>query len=196
MLQIARLIGSLVVLAPAVMVSDVLPFEARPVVVRATVDRQAYCSGDVESFSVHLYFTVAVNNVSAAEVGFPSDMSVWTVKVAKSIESARAGTFMYELTWTRMHQSDAPGPGKTVWVKPGSTAQFKTSYGLVARYHAAADIPSTLVAGSYALVLVFAPDVEPRGGSSDPRVLTRFTSAPVVLNVPRDVKVKDCGSGK
>lgn len=165
--------------------------ESSEVRAKVRVAQEKYCRADADLFTVSLKLDVEVSNSSIEVVYLAPKMIPWVARVAASVQDAKSGHFLYEITASHYPQDTTLGA--KVRINRGETVTLHTGYDLVAKYDPAFPYPKTLNAGSYAIVLVLGPETTQPNSNGAPQVVESLTTDPFVIRVPQHPKVTDCG---
>jgi hypothetical protein len=149
---------------------------------------QGYCRADADLFSVTLKLDIRVFNISRKPLYLSSAMTPWVAKVAKSPEEARAGNYLYEVSWS--HDLAAFAVAHEIEVEPGKHVVLHSGYDLIARKDPTFDYPKSVPPGRYALVLILRPEqVDPK---PDIQLANMLTTEPLVVQVPKHPALRSC----
>lgn len=135
---------------------------------------------------------VTVINVSKDALFFKKSMIPWVTKVARKIPDAQSGRFMFEMSGS--HYSDPKHllPSDAMWVDPGKSVTFQSGCSVVARYDPTFYVPESISAGTYALVLELAPEIQPPNESKSPLEIERLTIEPFAFEVEKNPHLITC----
>lgn len=166
--------------------------ETNRVEVKARIVRQFYCRGDADTFTVNLDLDVTVTNISKDPLFFKRSMIPWVTKVARNVADAQSGRFLFEMSG--MHVSDPRHllPSDSVWVAPGKSVTFQSGCSLVARYDPTSYVPGSISAGSYALVLNLAPEIQFDNASKSPLEIGRLVTEAFTFEVDSNPHLITC----
>jgi hypothetical protein len=149
---------------------------------------QGYCRADADLFSVTIKLDIKVFNKSKKPVYLASTMTPWIAKVAKSSEDARAGNYLYQVSWS--HYPTTVAASRVLPIAPEKQIVIHSGYDLIARQDPTFDYPNSVSPGRYALVLVLRP--EQVGPASDKQVADVITTEPFTVKIPKHPTLRTC----
>jgi hypothetical protein len=97
---------------------------------------------------------------------------------------------LYEIT--QSHYPQYPRPSKTTRIAAGETITLQTGYDFVARYRSAFSYPQSLSAGTFAVILVFKPELETSEEKARGGVVDSLATEPFTVQVDENPKVVSC----
>ena len=172
------------------------------------VESQESCKGDRDTFTENFDVVTQYRNsgTKTLAVYTGEDYSA-SQRVARSLEDLKAKKYEADYGWD-VFPSDAPGDHlqgsqprqePTRILAPGQTTESRTTFGLVVRKNAAANLPMTIAPGSHYVQIDVSTKVDSerisRNVTPDSMGNLRWatvSSTPVRIELPANPVLKDC----
>jgi hypothetical protein len=157
---------------------------------------EEYCKGDADLYSVSFKVDVEIFNTSKADIFLPKSMVPLGSKVADSIANAETEHYLFEESGTLVFPGNYQPDKGLLRIEPGKSVVIHTGYHLFARYDPSFSYPKSVVAGSYAIVLVLGPEMLAPSEAQGPQMIVQLKTEPFIVRVPDKPHMIDCKKRK